>query len=121
MRPSPRTSGRCDSRGCRGRSTAVVTHAVALTVRLFDARSLKEKRAVVRSVVERLRSRQRCAAAEVGAQDQLALARIGFATVSEEGVVAARLADRAIAQVESDLIGRGEIIAVERESWALPG
>ena len=97
----------------------MVTHAVVLTIRLFDTHSLKEKRAVVRSVVERLRSRQRCAAAEVGDQDDIRSATIGFAVVSEGGALAGQLADRAIEQVEADLIGRGEVIAVARDTLAL--
>lgn len=99
----------------------MVIHGVRLTVRLFDTDSLKEKRAVVRSIVEHLRTRQRCAAAEVGMQDDVRAAQIGLAVVSEGGRVAGQLADRAIKQVERELLGRGEIIAVETETAALGG
>ena len=44
---------------------AVITISVVLTLDIPTARSLKDKRAVVRSLVERLRPRRHVAAAEV--------------------------------------------------------
>ena len=49
-----------------------------------DSRSLKEKRKVVRSTVDRLRARFNAAVAEVGDQDLWGRARIGFAVVSND-------------------------------------
>jgi uncharacterized protein YlxP (DUF503 family) len=88
----------------------VVTVGVVLTLYLPGVQSLKEKRAVVRSLVERMRSRLDVAAAEVGAQDQLQRARVGFAVVSGEVATARRLADEAQRFAEGELIGRAEII-----------
>lgn len=50
-----------------------------------ESRSLKEKRKVVRSTVDRLRARFNVAVAEVGDQDLWGRARIGFAVVSNDG------------------------------------
>jgi uncharacterized protein YlxP (DUF503 family) len=63
-----------------------------------EARSLKDKRQVVRSVVERLRQRYNVSAAEVDAQDKHQLAVIGVAMIGDEpGVV--RLALQQIAEL----------------------
>jgi uncharacterized protein YlxP (DUF503 family) len=48
-----------------------------------QSRSLKEKRAVVRPVVEGLRQRFHLSVAEVGYQDKWQRALVGFAVVSE--------------------------------------
>ena len=59
-------------------------HAAALEVdlRLPHSTSLKDKRAVLRSVLDGARHRYRVAAAEVGHQDLRQRALLGFATVA---------------------------------------
>jgi uncharacterized protein YlxP (DUF503 family) len=59
-------------------------HVAILRVRLHvpGARSLKDKRQVVKSVLERARQRHQVAAAEVEEQDQHRTAVLGFAAVS---------------------------------------
>ncbi len=61
-------------------------HACVLSVdvRIPAARSLKEKRTVVKHLVDACRSRFGVAAAEVGFQDQWQRAELGFAAVSGE-------------------------------------
>lgn len=88
------------------------TVSVLLTIALPGVHSLKEKRAVVRSLVARLRSRLDLTAAEVGAQDLLQRAEVGFAVVSEHCFTARRLADEARRFVDDELLGRAEVIAV---------
>ncbi len=80
-------------------------HACALTVdlRIPASRSLKDKRATVKHLVEACRSRFDVAAAEVGFQDQWQRSELGFATVSGTP-----------GQVESVLD------AVERFVWSHP-
>ena len=90
-------------RPCRLRALAasytrpMVTVSVLLTLHLPGVQSLKDKRAIVRSLVARLRSRLDLTAAEVGAQDLLQRAEVGFAVVSEDGHTARRLADEQLA------------------------
>lgn len=55
-----------------------------VTLALPGSLSLKDKRRVVRSLVERLRQRYALSVAEVGAQDMLRRADIAFACVSGE-------------------------------------
>lgn len=97
----------------------MVTVSVLLTLRLEGVRSLKEKRAIVRSLVERLRTRQRVAAAEVGRQDDLRRAEIGFATVSGDLTTARRHVEQTRRFVEQELIGRAEVIDVEVDEVTL--
>jgi len=59
----------------------------SLTVRLLirEARSLKDKRQVVRSILDRLRNEFNVSAAEVDARDEYRTAVLGFAMVGPEG------------------------------------
>jgi uncharacterized protein YlxP (DUF503 family) len=59
-------------------------HACALTVelRIRGSSSLKDKRTVVKHMVESCRSRFGVAAAEVGYQDQWQRSQLGFAAVA---------------------------------------
>jgi uncharacterized protein YlxP (DUF503 family) len=67
-------------------------HVGALYVRLQipEATSLKDKRQVVRSVLDRARSRYHLAAAEVGSNDLRQIAELGFASVANEAAAARR-------------------------------
>jgi uncharacterized protein YlxP (DUF503 family) len=62
----------------------------ALTVRLLvrESRSLKDKRQVVRSVLERVKSGFNVSAAEVDSHDDVKLATLGFAAVAAESATA---------------------------------
>ncbi len=88
----------------------MVTISVLLTIDIPESHSLKEKRAVVRSLVERLRTRMRISAAEVGEQDSVGRAQMGFAVVSGDLATARSLADAARRFTDDHLIGRGEVI-----------
>lgn len=88
------------------------TVSVLLVLHLPGVQSLKEKRAVVRSLVARLRSRLDLSAAEVGAQDLLQRAEVGFAVVSGDLATARCIADEARRFADDELLGRAEVIAV---------
>jgi uncharacterized protein len=74
-----------------------------MALRLNDVHSLKEKRSVIRPIVEGTRRRYSVAAAEVAHQDSLREATIGVAVVSGQAGHAAEVAD-----------------AVERFVWSFP-
>ena len=63
----------------------MVVGIVRFELHLPGARSLKDKRQVVRSLKERLRERVHASVAEVEYQDLWQRAAIGFAVVSEDG------------------------------------
>ena len=69
---------------------------------LPEGNSLKDKRAVIRSILERLRHRFNIAIAEVAEQDILRRAVIGFAAVSNESVHLEKMIQKVINQIELD-------------------
>ena len=99
----------------------MVTISVLLTLHIPGAQSLKEKRAVVRSLVERLRSRKQLSASEVGLQDRLQAAEVGFAVVSGDAPTARRLADEVRRFVDDELLGKAEVVRAEVEEVFLEG
>jgi uncharacterized protein YlxP (DUF503 family) len=72
-------------------------------LRLRDVHSLKEKRSVVRPIIEGAQRRFAVAAAEVGHQDSLREATVGMAVVSGQAGHAGRILD-----------------SVERFVWSFP-
>lgn len=95
----------------------MVTISVLVTISIPEAGSLKEKRAVIRSLVERLRSRMNVSAAEVGDQDYVSRAQVGFAVVSGDIATARSLVEACKRFVDDHLLGRAEVIdAVEDEA-----
>lgn len=90
----------------------MVTVSVLLVLHLAGVHSLKEKRAVVRSLVARLRQRLEVSAAEVGDQDLLQRAEVGFAVVSGDLGTARQVADEVQRFADQELLGRAEIIDV---------
>lgn len=78
--------------------------AMEVDLRIVDAQSLKDKRHVVKSVVEGARRRFGISAAEVGAQDTWQRARLGFAVVASSAQQAELVLDD-----------------VDRFVWAQPG
>ena len=81
-------------------------------VRIVDAHSLKDKRQVVKSIVESARRRFGISAAEVGAQDTWQRARLGFAVVSSSVGQAEHVLDDVERFVWSQLAI--EVISAER-------
>jgi uncharacterized protein YlxP (DUF503 family) len=67
--------------------------AVAVDVHVPTARSLKEKRMVVKSILDGSRQRFRVAAAEVGFHEQRQRAELGFAMVASSERHALDMAD----------------------------
>lgn len=98
----------------------MVTVSVLLTLHLPGARTKKERRAVVRSLVERLRTRLDVSAAEVGDTERLQHAQIGFAVVSGERATALRLAEEAQRFADLEVLGRAEIVARAVTESVLP-
>ena len=97
----------------------MLTVSVLLTIDLPQSHSLKEKRGVVRPLVERLRTRLHVTAAEAGLQERVDAAQVGFAVVSGDAGTARAVAHEACRFVEDYLIGRGEIIDTSTEETLL--
>jgi uncharacterized protein YlxP (DUF503 family) len=84
----------------------MVVGFVALELHLPSARSLKEKRRVVRSLVERLHQRHRVSVAETAHHDLLQRAEIGVAAVGTDAGQVEHLFDelRAVADAEVEAV-----------------
>lgn len=91
-----------------------------LTIELliFDAASLKEKRSVVKQVLQRSRNQFHVAAAEVGSQDDASRATLAFAALSSDSQVSHAIAQRVLAFVEQLRLDC-EVGSVETETIAL--
>lgn len=100
-------------------ASLMVTVSVLLTIAIPAAQSLKDKRQVVRSLVERLRVRRQVSAAEVGLQDQVRRAQVGFAVVSGEFAEAQRLTDSIRRFIDEELIGKAEVVDTVLEETVL--
>ena len=74
--------------------------AAEVTRQIHAARSLKDKRRTVHSVLQKLRNRRTVSAAEVYANDSWTTATIGIAVVSGDAETARRLLERAMEFVE---------------------
>lgn len=59
-----------------------------IRLRLFSPNSLKEKRRILKSLIERLKSRYNISIAEVGENDSWQIAEIGIAAVANKSVFA---------------------------------
>lgn len=81
-----------------------MTVVTVLTVELllFDSASLKDKRSVVRSVLQRARNKFGVAAAEVGDQDDRTRATLAFAAVSSDAQVSHASAQKVIEFLERE-------------------
>ncbi|MGH9106995.1 MAG: DUF503 domain-containing protein [Acidimicrobiales bacterium] len=92
-------------------------HAAALSVelRIPEARSLKDKRAVVRPIVEGSRHRFGVAAAEVGKQDRWQAAELAFSAVAST----AGHVEAVLASVERFVwsFPEVEVVSCERHWW----
>ena len=86
----------------------MITISLLVTLDIPHASSLKEKRAVVRSLVERLRARLHVSAAEVGLLDRVQAGQVGVAIVSGDRATARSMADEARRFIEAELLGRAD-------------
>ncbi len=86
--------------------------AVEIEIRIPDAQSLKDRRQVVRSLLDGARHRFGVSAAEVGGQDTWQSATLAFAVVASE----ARLVDEQLDAIDRFLWSRPEIEVLDGET-----
>ena len=80
-------------------------------IRIPASQSLKDRRQVVRSLLDGARQRLHVSAAEVGGQDTWQRATLGFAVVASE----AHLAEATVDELDRFLWSRPEIEVVDAE------
>ena len=98
----------------------MVVAVARLSVYLPHAHSLKEKRAVLRRLVDRTQARLKVHVSEVGGQDTWQSARLGFAVVGGDAQVVESIADEVVRAIEGMVMGDGEVTAVDRELLRYP-
>jgi uncharacterized protein YlxP (DUF503 family) len=91
--------------------------ACLITLHLAGSESLKDKRQVIRSLIERMRRQFNVAMAEVEEQESWQTAVLGLSVVSNEAGHAARQLERIVAAIEGD---RLDVEVVERYIDVLP-
>jgi uncharacterized protein YlxP (DUF503 family) len=85
----------------------MIVGAAVVELHVHGSRSLKEKRGVVRSVVQRIRNRFNVSAAEVGGQGTWQRAVIGIVTVGHEARAVRAALDHVVEFVEG--VGLAEL------------
>jgi uncharacterized protein YlxP (DUF503 family) len=88
----------------------MVVGCLQVTLVIDGADSLKEKRSVVKRLVERTRNRFNVSAAEVDLNDEHRRAVIGVTTVANDGPFVNSVLDKVLDYLEDDSIGRAEIV-----------
>lgn len=86
--------------------------AFQVEIRIPEARSLKDRRQVVRSLLDGARHRFGVSAAEVGGQDTWQRATLGFAVVASES----RLAEQTLDAIDRFLWSRPDIEVLDGET-----
>jgi uncharacterized protein len=86
-----------------------------LELLLPECSSLKDKRQVIRSLIERLKSRFNISIAEVGFLDLLRRSEIGFSVVSNETRHLESLMGKVVSFIEGD--SRVQIVSIHKEIY----
>jgi uncharacterized protein YlxP (DUF503 family) len=84
---------------------------------LSDIYNIKEKRRIIRSVREKLRTRFHLSAAEVDLQDSLSFAQIGAALVSNSRDFGESVLNKALKMVEDDVPVRIYDVSIHSEEF----
>ena len=75
---------------------------IQLIFKIPEAASLKDKRRIVRPVIEKLKNRFHLSAAEVDLQDSLSFAQIGAALVSNSRTFGESVLNKALKMMENE-------------------
>ena len=86
------------SKGAAG----MILMGVEVTLLIFDAYSLKEKRSVVKSILRRTENRHHLSAAEVDDMDLHNKAVLGFAIVGNDRLLCRKRLEAALREIEAD-------------------
>ena len=93
----------------------MVVGVLQITLDIPSAFSLKDKRKVVKSLVERTRHRFNVAVAEVGDHELYNRARIGMTAVANDRSLVNGILDKALDALESAAAGRADVIDSQLE------
>jgi uncharacterized protein YlxP (DUF503 family) len=91
----------------------MIVGIIKLSFYIEDVFSLKDKRQIIKSIIERTKSKFKISIAEVGQNDIWNNSQIGISVVSNKKDIVDKSLDSIINFIEFD--GRVEIIDIERE------
>jgi uncharacterized protein YlxP (DUF503 family) len=82
-----------------------------------DVQNIKDKRRVVKSIKDRLKSRYKMSAAEVDLLDSLCFGHIGAALVSNSRVYGEEVLQKAFSSIEDDMPIRIQDVQIHSEEF----
>jgi len=89
--------------------------ANAISIQIFDSFSLKDKRSVVKSIIQKTRNKYNISISEVADHDMLNKATFGIATVSNSQKLNQQIFDSIIEFIESNY--QVEVIAIDHYDY----
>ena len=95
----------------------MVVSMIQMIFEIPDIGSIKEKRRIVRSAIDKLQRRFRMSAAEVDLQDSLAFAQIGGALVSNSRDFGESVLRKAFAMIEDEVPVRIQDMSIHSEEF----
>jgi len=90
---------------------------IQLIFEIPEAGSLKDKRRVVKPIVEKMKSRFHLSAAEVDLQDSLSFAQVGAALVSNSRVFGESVLNKTLKMVENETDVRIQDVKIHSEEF----
>jgi uncharacterized protein len=96
----------------------MIVGVAIVELHVHGSQSLKEKRGVVRSVIQRVRNRFAVSVAEVGGQDTWQHAQIGMTTVGSDARSVRAVLDRAVHFIET--LGLAEVTDSDVDVLTVP-
>jgi len=95
----------------------MVVSMIQMIFEIPDVGSIKEKRQIIRPVIEKLQRRFRLSAAEVDLQDSLSFAQIGAALVSNSRDFGESILRKAFAMIEDETPVRIQDMRIHSEEF----
>jgi len=96
----------------------MIVGAAVVEICVHGSQSLKQKRGVVRSIIQRVRNRFNISVSEVGGQGTWQIAVLGLATVGNDARVVRRVLERACGFIED--LHLAEVLSSDVEITDLP-
>ena len=93
----------------------MIVGVLKIKLRLPGVSSLKEKRGVVKSLVEKTRHRFNASVAEVGNNDEHQRSEVGVTVVGNDQSFVNSMLDKILDAFEESAIGRAEVVDTELE------
>jgi len=95
----------------------MIVSMIQMIFEIPDAGSIKDKRRVVKPVIEKLKNRFHLSAAEVDLHDSLSFAQIGAALVSNSRVFGESVLNKALKMIENETALRIQDVKIYSEEF----